>query len=132
MLSGIIPMHCLLLCAAVCRSVFETLQVCLTSDGLPVTLLTSFQYVPINRDLLNITLRFKGSEGFAEVVTTAASAAIVGVCSQFNISEFQGGRPVIQARIDEGIRVSKQAGGAPGSRHQAVLGWGGVHPCQQW
>jgi regulator of protease activity HflC (stomatin/prohibitin superfamily) len=79
---------------------------CLTQDGLPVGLDVTFQYVPDKNELAAITKQFRDADKFEEVVTSAASSAVLTACSQYPIADFQGGRPIIQTKIDEIIKAT--------------------------
>ena len=79
---------------------------CLTQDGLPVGLEVTFQYVPKKEALQDITMSFRDSDKFEKVVTDAATSAVLATCSRFAIAEFQSGRPIIQAKIDETIKIT--------------------------
>lgn len=72
---------------------------CLTLDGLPVNLSVNFQYLPDPNFLLETTMRFRDQWKFGDVVKIAATAATLDACAQYNISDFQGGRPVIQVML---------------------------------
>lgn len=82
---------------------------CLTTDGLPVTLAVSFQYVPSNQDLYDIVKQWRDAWKYQDVITVAATSAVVDACSQYNISYYQSGRPVIQTKIDKSINANLKA-----------------------
>lgn len=92
----------------VLSAVYEPVDIsvqCVTSDGLRVALNTSFQYVPQPDALVSIAKRFIDAGGFLHTVTAAATAAIHQTCSQFQISDYQNFRPVIQSKLADNLEA---------------------------
>lgn len=51
-------------------------------------------------------MKFRDADKYQDVVTIAAKAAVVDACTEYNISNYQSGRPVIQSRIDDIIKAN--------------------------
>lgn len=89
-------------------AVYEPIDIhvgCVTSDGLNVTLSTSFQYVPEPAAIVSIMKRFQDASHFLAIVTIAATSAVHQTCSEFQISDYQNSRPIIQSRLSDNLGV---------------------------
>eukprot|EP00540_Astrosyne_radiata_P018225 CAMPEP_0116863036 /NCGR_PEP_ID=MMETSP0418-20121206/23983_1 /TAXON_ID=1158023 /ORGANISM="Astrosyne radiata, Strain 13vi08-1A" /LENGTH=364 /DNA_ID=CAMNT_0004497981 /DNA_START=32 /DNA_END=1126 /DNA_ORIENTATION=- len=78
--------------------------VCVSQDGLRVVFSVTFQYQMPKEWLLDAILRYRDFERWATVVEAAGNSAVQHSCSDFQISNFQNQRGVIQSRMEENLR----------------------------
>lgn len=84
----------------------ETLpqDICLSQDGLRVAYDVTFQYQVLEENLLPVILKYRDFNKWTQVVSMAGASAVQHSCSEFNISNFQNQRGIIQTRMEENLR----------------------------
>jgi len=90
-------------------SVFVTVDlpngVCVSKDGLRVEFQVTFQYQMPIEWVKPAVLKYRDFDKWATVVEAAGSSAVQHTCSEFEITNFQNQRGVIQTRMEENLRL---------------------------
>lgn len=90
-------------------STFITVDVddstCVSRDGLRVKVTFTFQYQMPVEWLLPAIISYRNYEKWSQVVLAAGSSAIQHTCSNYEISNFQNQRGIIQAAMLESLRL---------------------------
>lgn len=76
----------------------------MSKDGLRVVYDVSFQYQILEEHLLPVITVYRDFNKWAQVVSSAGASAIQHSCSEFEISNFQNQRAVIQTRMEDNLR----------------------------
>jgi prohibitin 2 len=96
---------------------------CVSKDGLRVQFSVSFQYAIPQEWLIPTVLTYRGFEKWADVVSAAGTSAVQHSCAEFNISNFQSQRGVIQGTMEQNLRLKlegKSGKGADGVYARAI------------
>jgi len=94
---------------------------CVSQDGLRVQFQVSFQYQMPREWLKFAVVRYRNFEKWQQVVAGAGHSAVQHSCAQFTISNFQNKRGIIQATMEDNIRLKLE--GPP----ESLNGEGGVY-----
>lgn len=78
---------------------------CVSNDGLRVKFKITFQYQMPAEWLLPAIQKYRNFERWAEVVEAAGNSAVHHSCSEFQISNFQNKRGIIQTTMEENLRI---------------------------
>jgi len=78
---------------------------CVSQDGLRVKFAVTFQYQMPAEWLLPAIQKYRDFERWAEVVEAAGNSAVHHSCSEFQISNFQNKRGIIQTTMEENLRT---------------------------
>eukprot|EP00541_Cyclophora_tenuis_P014533 CAMPEP_0116541814 /NCGR_PEP_ID=MMETSP0397-20121206/680_1 /TAXON_ID=216820 /ORGANISM="Cyclophora tenuis, Strain ECT3854" /LENGTH=346 /DNA_ID=CAMNT_0004065775 /DNA_START=98 /DNA_END=1138 /DNA_ORIENTATION=- len=78
---------------------------CVSRDGLRVEFSVTFQYQMPREWLVEAVLRYRNFERWATVVQAAGNSAVQHSCSEFDISNFQNKRGVIQSTMETNLRT---------------------------
>mmetsp|Transcript_3977 Transcript_3977/g.5837 ORF Transcript_3977/g.5837 Transcript_3977/m.5837 type:complete len:351 (-) Transcript_3977:247-1299(-) len=83
-------------------------DICVSRDGLRVAFDVTFQYqMPADR-IVDAVEEFRDFKTWSKVVEAAGNSAVQHTCSEFNVTDFQGMRGIIQDSMLENIRVKLQ------------------------
>lgn len=78
---------------------------CLSRDGLRVGFSVSFQYqMPVD-NILNVIEKYRDYKGWSITVQAAGNSAVQHTCSDFNVTDFQSLRAVIQDEMFDNLRI---------------------------
>jgi hypothetical protein len=77
---------------------------CVSQDGLRVDYKVTFQYQIMAENLLPAIFKYRNFATWSKAVSSAGTSAIQHTCSEFEISNFQNQRGVIQARMEDNLR----------------------------
>eukprot|EP00980_Cylindrotheca_fusiformis_P009691 scaffold2141_cov120-Cylindrotheca_fusiformis.AAC.26 len=80
-------------------------RTCVSYDGLLVTFSVTFQYQMTEPNLLPAVQKYRDYHKWATTVEEAGLSAIHHSCSEFRVTEFQSKRGIIQAKMDENLRL---------------------------
>lgn len=84
----------------------ETIEdTCVSRDGLRVGFMVSYQYQMPAANLLPVVEKYRNYKGWGMVVEAAGFSAVQHSCSQFNITNFQTKRNLIQDAMFDNLRV---------------------------
>ena len=83
---------------------------CLSQDGLRVQFSVTFQYQMPKEWIVPAVLKYRDYENWQKVVAAAGNSAVQHTCSEFNISNFQNKRGIIQNRMEENLRLKLEGG----------------------
>mmetsp|Transcript_24683 Transcript_24683/g.44676 ORF Transcript_24683/g.44676 Transcript_24683/m.44676 type:complete len:376 (-) Transcript_24683:110-1237(-) len=79
--------------------------ICVSQDGLRVEFSVTFQYSMPEAWLLPAILKYRNFGKWADVVGAAGTSAVQHSCSEFTISSFQNKRGIIQATMEDNLRI---------------------------
>lgn len=78
---------------------------CLSRDGLRVGFSVSFQYqMPVD-NILNVIEKYRDYKGWSITVQAAGNSAVQHTCSDFNVTDFQSLRAVIQDEMFDNLKI---------------------------
>jgi regulator of protease activity HflC (stomatin/prohibitin superfamily) len=80
-------------------------RTCVSNDGLLVDFSVSFQYQMTEANLLPAVLKYRDFHKWADTVEEAGLSAIHHSCSEFQVTEFQSKRGIIQTKMEENLRL---------------------------
>jgi len=78
---------------------------CVSRDGLRVQFQISYQFLMLEEWILNVIVKYRDFGRWSKIVETAAYSAVQHSCSEFNITNFQNKRNLIQSRMLENVRI---------------------------
>lgn len=78
---------------------------CVSRDGLRVAFSVTFQYQMPKEWLVDAILRYRNFAKWSTIVQAAGNSAVQHSCSEFNISNFQNKRGVIQSTMETNLRL---------------------------
>lgn len=78
---------------------------CVSRDGLQVKVSFTFQYQMPAEWLLSAIIKYRNFEKWSQVVFSAGGSAVQHTCSNYEISNFQNQRGIIQAAMLESVRL---------------------------
>lgn len=90
-------------------------SICVSRDGLRVVYQVTFQYQMPENWLLPAILKYRDFEGWARIVAAAGDSAVQLTCSQFEVSNFQNKRGIIQATMEENLALKLEGVKGDGS-----------------
>jgi regulator of protease activity HflC (stomatin/prohibitin superfamily) len=100
----------------------EDLQdTCLSRDGLSVEFKTTFQYQMTEKWLLPAIMRYRNFETWSMIVKSAAKSAIFHSCADYNITDYQKERGMLQDKMTEKIRIKLEGQGDDVGNHTGVF-----------
>lgn len=79
-------------------------RTCVSNDGLLVDFSVTFQYQMTEANLLPAVEKYRDFYKWARTVEEAGLSAIHHSCSEFQVTEFQSKRGIIQAKMDENLK----------------------------
>jgi hypothetical protein len=79
--------------------------ICVTLDGLRVAFSVTFQYIIRPENLVPVVLKYRDFDRWADIVEAAGLSAVQHTCSDFIVSNFQNKRGIIQAAMEENLRM---------------------------
>mmetsp|Transcript_12350 Transcript_12350/g.29400 ORF Transcript_12350/g.29400 Transcript_12350/m.29400 type:complete len:363 (-) Transcript_12350:140-1228(-) len=79
-------------------------RVCVSNDGLLVTLSVTFQYQMTEANLVPAIEKYRDFHKWADIVQEAGLSAIHHSCSEFQVTEFQSKRGIIQDKMLENVK----------------------------
>lgn len=88
---------------------------CVSRDGLRVAFDVTFQYQMPEIWVLPATLQYRNFEKWAQVVEAAGMSAVQHTCSDFQISNFQNKRGLIQTTMEDNLRIKLEGQEEDGS-----------------
>jgi regulator of protease activity HflC (stomatin/prohibitin superfamily) len=78
---------------------------CLSRDGLRVGFSVSFQYqMPVDK-IVNVIEKYRDYKGWSITVQAAGNSAVQHTCSDFNVTDFQSLRAVIQDEMFDNLKI---------------------------
>lgn len=77
----------------------------MSRDGLRVRFDVTFQYQMPAEWVVPATLKYRNFGKWSQVVRAAGNSAVQHTCSEFNISNFQNKRGIIQITMEENLRM---------------------------
>jgi regulator of protease activity HflC (stomatin/prohibitin superfamily) len=80
-------------------------RTCVSNDGLLVNFSVTFQYQMTEANLLPAVLKYRDFHKWADTVQEAGLSAIHHSCAEFQVTEFQSKRGIIQTKMDENLRL---------------------------
>jgi regulator of protease activity HflC (stomatin/prohibitin superfamily) len=80
-------------------------RTCVSNDGLLVNFSVTFQYQMTEANLLPAVIKYRDFHKWADTVEEAGLSAIHHSCSEFQVTEFQSKRGIIQTKMDENLRL---------------------------
>lgn len=90
---------------------------CNSKDGIQISLQASFQFVPLQSKVHELTLNFKNMEGYTKLVTVQARSAIRHGCGEYTAQDFQTKRAEVQKMMECKVKQylgSAEVGADPG------------------
>jgi len=103
-------------------STFITINIpdatCVSKDGLRIVFAVTFQYQIPEDWVVPAVKKYRNYEKWEKVVHAAGNSAVQHTCSEFNISNFQNQRGVIQNRMEENLHLKLE--GKDGDGHSGV------------
>ena len=91
---------------------------CLSRDGLAVGFSATFQFQMPETWLVAAVLKYRSFEVWATLVESAAMSAIFHACADYNITDYQNERGIIQQSMEDGVRIKLE--GVDGSGDTGV------------
>ncbi|KAL7555296.1 hypothetical protein ACHAWF_018999 [Thalassiosira exigua] len=79
-------------------------RTCVSNDGLLVTFSVTFQYQMTKSNVYNAIVKYRDFHKWASMVEQAGLSAIHHSCSEFQVSEFQNKRGIIQRTMEGNLR----------------------------
>jgi len=80
-------------------------DICVSRDGLRVNFEVSYQFQILEEWIKTVIMKYRDFGKWSTVVEGAANSAIQHSCSEFNITNFQGMRGLIQNRMLENLKI---------------------------
>jgi len=80
-------------------------RTCVSNDGLLVTFSVTFQYQMTAANVYPAIIKYRDFDKWASTVEQAGLSAIHHSCSEFSVTEFQNKRGIIQARMEENLKL---------------------------
>jgi len=80
-------------------------RICVSNDGLLVTFSVTFQYQMTENNLVPAIEKYRDFHKWADIVEEAGLSAIHHSCSEFQVTEFQSKRGVIQDRMLANLKL---------------------------
>lgn len=80
-------------------------RTCVSYDGLLVVVSVTFQYRMMEENVLDVILKYRNFDRWADVVEAAGLSAIHHSCGNYVISDFQNKRGEIQLDMEENLRL---------------------------
>jgi regulator of protease activity HflC (stomatin/prohibitin superfamily) len=78
---------------------------CVSKDGLRINFSVTFQYQMPAEWLLPAVVKYRNFPTWAQVVEAAGNSAVHHSCSEFTVAQFQSERGVIQATMEQNLKV---------------------------
>ena len=78
---------------------------CVSRDGLRVKYDVTFQYQMPEEWVVPATVKYRNFKKWSSVVRAAGNSAVQHSCSEFQISNFQNKRGVIQSTMEDNLRI---------------------------
>jgi len=72
---------------------------CNTEDGVRVELVVTFQYLPREKEIVDLTKLYEDDDGYKSVLTKHARSAIRNACAAYDTQQFQTQRAQVQTSI---------------------------------
>jgi regulator of protease activity HflC (stomatin/prohibitin superfamily) len=101
----------------------DAADTCLSRDGLPLSIAVTFQFQMPEQWLLAAVLKYRSFEKWAALVDSATMSAVFHACSDFNITDYQNERGMIQQRMEDIMRIKlegEDGSGASGVYAKAI------------
>ena len=101
----------------------DVADTCLSRDGLAVDFVATFQFQMPEQWLLAAVQKYRNFESWAALVESAAMSAIFHACSDYNITDYQNERGMIQQRMEDNMRIKlegEDGSGASGMYAKAI------------
>jgi regulator of protease activity HflC (stomatin/prohibitin superfamily) len=95
-------------------------RLCVSRDGLRVSISATFQYKMIEANVLPAILKYRDFDKWADVVEAAGLSAIHHSCGNYVISDFQNKRGEIQFNMEDNLRI-KLEGNPEDERDEGVF-----------
>jgi regulator of protease activity HflC (stomatin/prohibitin superfamily) len=80
-------------------------DICVSKDGLRINFSVTFQYQMPAEWLLPAVVKYRNFQTWAQVVEAAGNSAVHHSCSEFTVAQFQSERGVIQATMEQNLKV---------------------------
>lgn len=80
-------------------------RICVSNDGLLVTISVTFQYQMTELNLVPAIEKFRDYHKWADIVEQAGLSAVHHSCSEFQVTEFQSKRGIIQDKMLENLKL---------------------------
>lgn len=87
---------------------------CLSRDGLRVGFTATFQFQMPEEWLIPAILKYRDYETWVKIVTSAGDSAIQHACADYEISEFQNQRGIIQQAMEDSLRLKLEGKNSTG------------------
>jgi len=78
---------------------------CVSRDGLRVGFDTTFQYQMPAEHIVTVVKKYRNFKGWSTIVEAAGNAAVQHTCSEFNVTDFQSMRTIIQDSMLNNLRM---------------------------
>ena len=88
---------------------------CVSRDGLRVFFDVTFQYQMPVESIISVVTKYRDYKGWSTVVEAAGNSAVQHTCSQFNVTDFQNLRNVIQDAMHDNLRIKLEGSVAAGN-----------------
>lgn len=88
---------------------------CVSRDGLRVKFDVTFQYQMPSEWVYPATIKYRDFGKWSSVVKAAGNSAVQHSCSEFNVSNFQNKRGVIQSTMEDNLRLKLEGQEEDGS-----------------
>lgn len=86
----------------------EVYDTCVSRDGLRVGFQVQFQYQMPEEWITDAVLKYRNFENWASVVEVAGNSAVQHTCSDFNVTDFQNNRALIQNAMYDTLKIKLQ------------------------
>lgn len=93
-------------------------RICVSNDGLLVTFSVTFQYQMTELNLVPAIEKYRDYHKWANIVQEAGLSAIHHSCSEFQVTEFQSKRGIIQDKMLENLKLKLE--GDPSRSEEGV------------
>jgi len=93
-------------------------RICVSNDGLLVTFSVTFQYQMTELNLVPAIEKYRDYHKWANIVQEAGLSAIHHSCSEFQVTEFQSKRGIIQDKMLENLKLKLE--GDPSRAEEGV------------
>lgn len=98
----------------------EMQDTCVSRDGLRVEFSVAFQYqMPVD-SIVNVIEKYRDYKGWSLVVEAAGMSAVQHTCSEFNVTDFQSLRTVIQNAMLTNLRIKLEGSETDGITDDGV------------
>lgn len=78
---------------------------CVSRDGLRVGFQASFQYQMPAESIIDVVMKYRNFKTWSNVVEAAGNSALQHTCSEFNVTDFQSTRTLIQDAMLNNLRI---------------------------